>query len=65
MWLAGSLRYIDFDHEVLLTEAAMVSLFTHGGFSYQDCLEMPFDRYSYLITKVPETIRREMESANG
>lgn len=58
----GSVEYLDFDHKVLVTEAAFIGILTNGGVGYRDMLGMDFTVYEHLVKKVPDLIR---EKTNG
>jgi hypothetical protein len=43
----------------------MVGIVTKGGFTYRDCVEMPFDLYQHLLTEVPKEIQKAMKENRG
>ena len=56
--MVQSLRYIDFNYEVLIKEAFRIGTYS-PAFSYQDLKEMTFDRYEIVVQ---ETVRMHKES---
>ena len=57
-----SLKYIDYDYNVLIEETLGTILETHGGISYETIINMPFDFYNRIIMKISEI---QKERNNG
>jgi hypothetical protein len=65
LWLAGSIKYMDFSHKALLLETALLGVLCHGSITFSDCRALPFDQYEYLVKDVPGIIKKEMEKNDG
>ena len=53
-WIAQSIVYMDFNHEILLEETIATARQFPGTFSYKGLSQLPFDRYEKIIECVME-----------
>ncbi len=59
-----SIRFLDFNKDVLLEEVTRMGMLSYGAYSYTDCYNMQFDDYEKLL-KIMEVIYKEIRKNAG
>lgn len=60
-WLAPSLKYLDFDWNVLLKESVIIGSTGNTVFNFDTLASMDFDKYEFLIKVINEVYKEKAE----
>jgi hypothetical protein len=63
--IAQALRFIDFSADHFDSEVISCFDVTYGGFSRQELLKLPFDRYEKIISHVMDLQKKIKERTSG